>query len=176
MAVPCTATSTLGNLGPPAIETFGNAFTESGTYKDCYTFTLGGTADLAGFSLQSDPLSFLNIETTLSLFEGDALLASASDQIGSSFAVGAFSFSGLTAGLYSLVADSVVVRGGFGLPLQVGYAGQLSSITAASPHTDPETPPTSVPEPGSLALLLAGLVGIITARRQRVPGNSSIAS
>ena len=90
--------------------------------------------------------------------------------------MGAFSFSGLTAGLYSLVADSVVVRGSFGLPLQVGYTGQLASISAASPPKDPELPPVSVPEPGSLALLLAGLVGIITVRRQRLPGNSSIES
>jgi hypothetical protein len=167
MAVPCTGTASLGNLGPPGAELFGNAFTAAGAHTDCFTFSLGGTADLLGGFSVIDPLSFLNIETTLSLFEGDG---STNNQIGSSYAAGSFSFTGLTAGLYSLVADSNVARGTFGLPLPVGYSGQVLAITATLP------PPTSVPEPGTLALLLAGLAGFITMRRQRVAGNSSIAS
>ena len=176
MAVPCTATQPLGILGPPALELFGNTFSAPGAYTDCFTFTLAGTANLQGGSVLQDPLSYLNIDTTFSLFEGDPLLADVSNQIGSSFGPGSFSFSGLTAGLYSLVADSNVVRGGFGLPLQVGYFGQLLSFTAPSPPTVPETPTTSVPEPGTLALLLAGLAAVLTVRRQRASGNSSIAS
>jgi hypothetical protein len=177
MAVPCTATSSLGMLGPPGIEFFGNTFTASGTYTDCYTFTLAATANLQGGGLVEDPLSFLNIQTIFSLFEGDPLLADPSSQIGSSVAAGnAFSFTGLSAGQYSLVADSNVFRGGFGpLPLPVGYVAQLSSYAAVAPP-DPETPPVGVPEPGALPLLLTGLAGFLTLRRQRAPGKSSIAS
>ena len=166
-AVPCTTSVSLGILGPPGLSLLGNSFTAEGAFTDCYTFSLNGAADLTGFVDLQDPLSRLEIDLTLSLYEGGVILDSTTgNQTGTSFGPGSFAFSSLAAGLYSLVADGGVTRGNFGLPLPVGYFGVATSYQAIPSPADPA--PTSVPEPGTWVLLLAGLAGICLVKRRRV--------
>ena len=66
------ATVSLGNLGPPSVATFGDVFSQAGSFTDIYTFNLAASADVLGLVLTFDVSPTLNINIASSqLFSGD---------------------------------------------------------------------------------------------------------
>lgn len=163
MAASCTGGYGLGTLGPPGASWFGEAFSSRGSYLDCYSFSLSSAADSFGGTLELDPLlNRLDIDlSSVSLFAGGVLGgATTGSLLASDSTPGLFSFGALAAGTYTLtVASRVSADWGFWNE-PVGYVGLLttSRSSVASP----------APEPGAMALMLAGLAGIgVAARRRR---------
>lgn len=154
-AATCANTTAWSDLGPPGIAAFGNSFSTAGTYVDCYTFSLEKPAVSFGGVIEVDPLfNMLDIDVrSVSLFAGDKLL---DDGLASPLF---FSFENLAGGLgsplYTLAVESFVARdpGWTGRP--VGYAGIITTADA------------TVPEPGSMALFAAALLGVAAFRRRR---------
>ena len=65
------ATVSLGNLGPPSVATFGDVFSQAGSFTDIYTFNLAASADVLGLVLTYDLSPTLNINIASSqLFSG----------------------------------------------------------------------------------------------------------
>lgn len=163
MAAVCTGGYGLGTMGPPGASWFGQAFSSSGSYLDCYSFSLSSAADSFGGTVELDPwLNRLDIDLTgISLFSGGANVGTS---LGALLATdntpNLFSFGSLAAGTYTLAVSSKVTAD-WGLWNQpVGYVGLLATSRAsvASP----------APEPEAMALMLAGLVGVgVAARRRR---------
>jgi len=150
----CGSGSTL--LGAGSVDLFGNSFSSAQSFSDCYSFTLGSTADAFGGTLAIDPLSFLNIDVTSVTLSGGGLVTSLTD-----YTPGLFSFSNLVSGSYQLlVAGNVTKSSGFGFDVPVGYLGALTTNAVVSP----------VPEPETYAMLLLGLsaIGWIVRRRKKI--------
>ena len=153
MAAVCTSTTSLGNMGPPGFELFGNSFSSAGSFSDCYTFSLSADANSFGGTIEIDPLfNKLDIDVTkVSLYFGDSL-------VGSDNSPSLFSFSSLAGGIggtYTLMVSGDVTRDPGLWNAAVAYAGAIQTI--ASP----------VPEPGAVALLLAGFAGVGAATWRR---------
>jgi hypothetical protein len=156
MAAACTSTKNLGGLGPPGIGLFGNSFSQSGSYVDCFTFSVASSATSGGIVGEIDPLlNKLNINVkSISLYSSNSSSALAVDD--SPFL---FSFGGLLGGVvYTLqVASSVTSAWGL-YGSDVGYAGKIVTLASAAP------------EPAAYALAIAGLavvgVGVLRARRR----------
>jgi hypothetical protein len=148
----CDSTSNLGGLGPPGLATFSNSFSAAGSYTDCYTFDLLGTADSFGGVLESwDPLNKLGIDVkSISLWGGTL----GSTQVDST--PWFFDFGGLGQGHYTLAVSSVVDTDWGLYAHKVGYAGAILTVSA-------------VPEPETYALMLLGLaaIGAFARRRQQ---------
>ncbi len=165
MSATCSSTTNWGPLGPPGLEFFGHAFGSTGSYLDCYTFTLSGPAVSFGGVIEIDP-SFLGHEynqlaidvTSVSLFNGGVGSGSPGSLFDSDSSAWDFSFSGLTAGTYTLaVASSIRFEPG----IKPGPVGYLGSIATAAPVASP------APEPETLAMMVAGLAGVGAAARRR---------
>jgi hypothetical protein len=140
----CTSTTGWGSLGPPGFEAFGNSFTSANSYTDCYTFSVSSAATSFGGAIEINTLfNALDIDvTSVSLYAGDTLLGSDTSPL-------FFSFAGLTGGSsYTLAIASKVTNDPGLWTVPVGYAGLIATIAAP------------VPEPGALALMVAGLAGI----------------
>lgn len=160
LAATCTGTTSWGNLGPPGMEWFGNSFNKTGSYLDCYSFSLTSAANSFGGTYELDWSSDLGIDlTSVKLFGGGVLGGqTVGSLIGTDYSSGSFSFGSLSAGTYTLAIASQV----FGTNSRwdgVGYFGGIVTTTAsvASP----------APEPGTIAMMLAGFVGVGAAVRRR---------
>ncbi len=161
-AAACTSASTtsLGQMGPPGFSSFGNSFSSTGTYVDCFTFSLSNDAKSFGGALSLDPLwNKLDIALqSVSLYSTDKFYGTSSNPL-------LFSFGNLAGGnamLYTLeLAINVSRASGFigrlGTNDKVGYAGVITTL--ASP----------APEPAAYALVIAGfaIVGASAWRRRR---------
>jgi hypothetical protein len=168
MAVTCTTAALAGTLGFGSTQLIGNSFTSAGSYTDCYTFNLApANSDVFGSTIEIDNLSFLDIDlTSISLFSGGVVSGeTAGNELGSLSPAVPFSFDSLASGTYSLVLVANVYRGvGFSsvLPLPVSYVGSITATASTQP-----IPPSTVPEPETLALFSFGLIGIALRRRKR---------
>lgn len=141
----CYSTTSWNSLGPPETELFGNSFSSSGIYTDCYTFSLNSAANSFGGVLEINTLfNKLDIDVkAVSLFLDDVQIGS--DDTSPLF----FSFGGLAGGdLYTLAVTSAVGTDPGLWKIPVGYAGLITTIAAP------------VPEPSSVALMIAGLLGV----------------
>lgn len=163
MAATCTSTSGWTSLGPPGSANFGNSFRSSGSYVDCYSFSLSSAADAYGSTLELDwhtgPDS-LAVES-VSLYQGGvAGFQTAGAFITSDDTPGFFSFASLLAGDYTLAVSTRVTRDSGPREAAPGYAGIVSTGAAAIA--------SPAPEPATLAMMLAGLAGVgLAARRRR---------
>lgn len=162
MAAVCTGGYGLGTLGPPGASWFGETFSRSGSYLDCYSFSLTSAADSFGGTLELDALlNRLDISLSgVSLFAGGVTSGATSGTlVGQDSSPGMFSFGSLAAGTYTLVVASQVTRDSGLWDAPVGYAGLIatSNASVASP----------APEPAAAAMMLAGLVGVGAVVRRR---------
>jgi hypothetical protein len=145
----------LGSLSVPSSTWLINAFDEAGSYEDRYNFSIDQSAAAGGWEVAFDLSNALNINVF-----NVSLANSGGTSFGSDATPTNFSFGALGAGSYTLSVFSTVsnTRGWDWLDA-VGYVGQLTLGSAR--------PTTSVPEPGTLALFGAGLVGVAFAIRRR---------
>ena len=151
-ALECSWTRVLGDMGPPGVAALGNSFSSAGTYTDCYTFDLSGSAGSFGGALE--------LNTLLNSLEIDinsvALYSPGGTQIGYDDSPLAFSFGALAGGLGYTLAVVSEVASNWGLyDGKVGYVGGFA--TYASP----------APEPAPAAMLLIGMLGVWMASRRR---------
>lgn len=162
MAAVCTGGYGLGSLGPPGASWLGESFSSRGSYLDCYSFSLSNTADSFGGTIELDPLlNRLDIDlSSIQLYAG-ALMGNTSNGtlLATDTTPGLFSFGALAAGTYTLAVASNVTRDWGLWNAPVGYVGLIATnrSSVASP----------APEPGAMALMLAGLVGVGAAARRR---------
>lgn len=156
-AAACTQTFSLGTMGPPDIAVFGNSYTSAQSFKDCYAFSLGSTADAVGVVLQWDNSNRLDIDLLgVSLLSATGVLLGTLNDMTSPF----FQFSNLYSGSYQLAITGQVTNDSLKRANgTVGYTGLLS--TTATSVAAP------VPEAETLAMLALGL-GIVgwSARRK----------
>jgi hypothetical protein len=137
----------LGTLGTTASPVFAQAFSVPGAFTYSYSFTLDsstGLSDVFGSLRFADP-----VDLTISL-AGGASFSSSVTVSGSPYIPQAFSFDALTDGNYviSFTGLSTSSFSSFG-------GGSIQAVTA-------------VPEPESMAMLLAGLgvAGTLLRRRK----------
>jgi hypothetical protein len=156
IAAACTSTKDLGGLGPPGIGYFGNSFSRSGSYVDCFTFKVESWATSGGFVGELDPLlNKLNIDVkSIALYSSNSASALQVDD-----SPNFFSFGGLLGGMvYTLQVASSVTSNWLGDSRDVGYSGKIVTLASAAP------------EPAAYGLAIAGLAvvgaGVLRARRR----------
>jgi len=150
------ASSFADNGGGPLDLSSGSTFfgrTPSGlSFVDTYTFTLAGTSFLTTGSVDSSAIGGQDIDfTSIMIMQGASTIAT-------------FANSGTDAQEHYTLAQTLLAAGSYSLVITgtqsadaASYAGNLAVIAA-----------TPVPEPGTYALMLAGLgVGGFLARRRR---------
>lgn len=137
----------LGTITAPATVHFSNGWVFAPpAFADEFAFTLTNGADAYGMILEGD--------WWLGNTDVQLLALASNSYLDFDFTPGHFSFSGLTAGAYSLFVS------GQADGLITGYSGTMRF-----------SPTAQVPEPGTLALFGLALVGFaFTAMRRRVRG------
>ena len=157
MAATCTETFNLGSMGPPDTALLANGYTSTGTYVDCYNFSLEAPAQALGVTFSWDASTTRNISIASVSLSGGSLSGTVTDPT-----AGSFSFTNLLAGAYQLAITSNVTRQQAWIPVNfgVGYVGVLETQRVVA---------AAVPEPETYAMLALGLgvVGWAARRRQR---------
>ncbi len=144
-AAACTGSFALGSMGPPGVGALSNHFGAPQSFNDCYSFTLDGTADAFGLSVEWDWSLTKGIDIDSISLSGGSLVGSIVDD-----SPGLFSFGDLLAGTYELMVSGSVDASSWLWafdPGKVGYVGALTTIPTYS----------RVPEPDTFALLALGL-------------------
>lgn len=163
-AANCTANFNLGSMGPPATRSFGNSFSSTTQFSDCYDFSINAPASVGGTTTERDATStflwwtftWTDVEVTaVSLFNSlTGVQVGVKDTTPDSFA-----FGSLASGAYELVVNGYSRAS---LPAGWATASYTGNLTTSQISG-------AVPEPefyGMLALGLAG-AGFAARRRQR---------
>jgi PEP-CTERM motif len=159
----CSDTFELGVMGPPALRGIGNSFGSAQSFEDCYNFTLTGTADSFGLTLEWDGSARRDIALDGIMLVGGGMTQSFDLSESSSLPnLSSFSFSNLLAGSYQFVVAGDVTgsNGGFLGGGLVGYSGMFAT-SAGSAIAAP------VPEPKTYVMLALGLLAMGWVARRR---------
>lgn len=138
--------------------TFGNSFTQNGGFTDYYTFSIANTGTVSGTTADTSYMLFVRKDVTLSSLVLTS--GSSSTVITKDTTADAFTFSGLTAGSYTLAVNGTV-SGDWLLPTVGSYSGTIKAVASTSPVA------SAAPEPADLALTLVGLAGVGMMVRRR---------
>ncbi|OGA84809.1 MAG: hypothetical protein A2711_03695 [Burkholderiales bacterium RIFCSPHIGHO2_01_FULL_63_240] len=156
-----TTTTNLGELSATPTN-FGNTFNQSVNFSDIYTFSIAGNGSVSGYTNDSNTfrafIDFRDVDiTSLILYKGTTVNPSTvMDYDLYVPAANTFTFSGLTAGTYSLAVNGNVSLGAGSGDL-AKYSGQISTTAVASP----------APEASDVAMTLMGLAGVGFMLRRR---------
>ncbi|MBX3622576.1 MAG: FxDxF family PEP-CTERM protein [Rhizobacter sp.] len=149
----CTQSFSLGVMGPPSVQAFGNSFDSVQHFEDCYNFTLSGPADAFGATFAIDLSSLRNITIGSLTLTGGSLVNPLFDSSASGF-----SFSNLAAGVYQFVVSGDVTGSNGSSWGPLGYIGALATTSSVA---------APVPEPKTYALLALGLLAVGWTVRRR---------
>jgi len=136
-------TEDLGALTPSGT-TFGNTFfSNAASFTDYYTFSLAAPSQVSGTTVETSFILFFTKDVdlkSLTLTSGGS-----SNVIAKDTSANSFTFSGLSAGSYTMAVNGSVS----GMLASYGsYSGTIKAVSSAAP------------EPADLALTLVGLVGV----------------
>lgn len=140
-----TTTTNLGQLSSTPTN-FGNTFNKSLDFSDVYTFTIAGSGSVGGYTDDSSTfrafIDFRDVDiTSLILYKGTTVNPTTVLNYDLYVPVyNTFTFSGLTAGTYSLAVNGSVSLGA-GSWDTASYSGQISTTAVASPARNPPTSP-----------------------------------
>lgn len=142
----------LGDLHVPGVTVVTNSYSQPGPYQDDYEFFIAENASASGLVLELDSWwNKLDLAVTSISLTGVGSFSLLGN-------LGIFDFGTLSAGSYTLSIFSTVSGTPGLLHSDVGYAGLLALRASG---------PTEVPEPGTLALLGLGLIGVAMTTRRR---------
>ncbi len=156
-----TTTTNLGELSSTPTN-FGNTFNKSVDFSDIYTFSIADAGSVGGYTNDASTfrafIDFRDVDiTSLVLYQGSVV--SPTKVLDYDLYVptqNTFTFSGLTAGTYSLAVNGQVTLGA-GSWDTASYIGQISTTAVASP----------APEASDVAMTLVGLAGVGLMLRRR---------
>jgi hypothetical protein len=138
--------------------TFSRSFTAPGSFSDVYNLSIEDSYAGGAAVFEVDNSLLLNIDISSVSLVGSGFAA---------FGGSALAFGGINSGNYTLTVNGLVSNA-WNLPTRispngnVGYTGFLQTFFGDISET-----PASVPEPATLLLLGAGMIGVAAAARRR---------
>lgn len=141
-------------LGPvtSAGTTFGNTFySDVANFTDYYTFTLADPGTVSGSTVDTSYVLFFSKDVKLNSLT--LTNAGSSTVLAQDTSPDAFTFSGLSAGTYTLAVNGSVSGA---LALYGSYSGSIKAVSSPAP------------EPADIALTVVGLAGVGYMVRRRV--------